>query len=148
MVERVDQHPAPRAVVSVLAAAELAEDRATSVANGSGTGWASNWIQSTSLDDDPTARLRGRDHRVEHRLPLREMLQHAARVHEVELVLTDRIARHVERAHFDHARARRLEAGVDVDRHDPARRTRPARPSTPTIDAGARADVTAVPTRA
>ena len=49
------------------------------MANGSGTGWASYWIQSTSLDDDPTARLRGRDHRVEHGFALREVLQQCAR---------------------------------------------------------------------
>ena len=41
-------------------------------------------------DDDPTARLRGRDHRVEHRLALREVLEHGPRVHEVELVVADR----------------------------------------------------------
>ena len=43
------EHAAPRAVVSVLAVAELAGGACESVANGSGTGCASYWIQSTSL---------------------------------------------------------------------------------------------------
>ena len=117
-----------------------------SVANGSGTSCASNWIQSTS---PTTIQPPG----FAAAIIASSTASRCARCCSTPRACTtsnslvaDRLARDVEAAHFDDARARRLEARVDVDRHDAPRR--PDLFGHPRRDrARARADVAAVPAR-
>ena len=128
--ERAEQHAAPGAVVSVLADAQLAQ-RAGERRKRFGHAVARRTRSSRrrpQRSSRPASPPRSSRRAL---LPAREVLEHAARVHDVELVVADRLARDVERPDFDDARARRLEARCRRRWRRPGPPRRPVRPSTP-----------------